>query len=261
MAYRIQQLYVYPIKGIAGNSVNEAYAEEMGFRYDRRWLITNEKGRFLSQRTHPELVKISAEIGEHDMVVKHGDVKLVVPFDQHSENHLEAEVWNHMIKSYEVSKMASEWFSDILSEKVLFVTRGEDSERKKSLIKYPYTSEVSYADGYPYLGLGSASLEDLSNRLNRSINALAFRPNIVFDTTIPYEEDDFDHLSVNEVKLRGIKPCARCQVVDIDPLTGVSTKGTLATLAGYRRKGNNVYMGVNMICRKEGWLRVGDVMK
>lgn len=261
MAYRIQQLYVYPIKGIAGISVNEAYAEEMGFRYDRRWLITNSEGVFLSQRSHPQLVKIAAQIGEHDMIISHGEDKLEVPIDQRSENHIEAEVWNHVIKSYEVSKMASEWFSDILSENVFFVTRGKDSVRKKSLIKYPYTSEVSYADGYPYLGLGSASLEDLSNRLNRPINALTFRPNIVFDTTIPYEEDDFDHLSVNEVKLRGIKPCARCQVVDIDPFTGVSTKGTLATLAGYRRKGNNVYMGVNMISRKEGWLRVGDVMK
>lgn len=261
MAYKIRDLYIYPIKGIAGIAVKEAYAEEMGFRNDRRMLLVDKEGVFLSQRTHPKLSQIHAMVNASNLVVSHGQDQIVVDESKINGEPIEAKVWEHQIKSYEVDKNVSNWFSDILGDEVRLVARGPDSSRKKTFLKHPYESEVSYADGYPYLGIGTASIKDFSERLGLEINAIRFRPNIVFETEVPYEEDTFDHLSVNDVKLRGIKPCARCQVVNIDPDTGISDKQYLKALSTYRKIDNNVYIGINMICREPGILKVGDSME
>jgi len=63
---------------------------------------------------------------------------------------------------------------------------------------------------------------------------------------------------VGDVVLRVVKPCARCVITTVDQETGVAGKEPLATLATYRRRGNAVLFGQNLVHENTGTVRVGD---
>jgi uncharacterized protein YcbX len=54
----------------------------------------------------------------------------------------------------------------------------------------------------------------------------------------PHEEDALASLTDGTVELRPVKPCARCQVIEVDPAAGeAQAPGSLLdVLAGYRRE-------------------------
>lgn len=261
MPFVISQLYIYPIKGMAGIPVQEAYVEELGLRFDRRWLLIDAAGVFLSQRSFPELCLFKGKLLNDKLEVEYKGSAIEIPLSGHSGMKVQSSVWESEIVSYEVSPVISQWFSDMLKTEVKLVTRGEASIRRKTLLKPPYEVEVSYADAYPILGLGTASLHALEKRLGYDLSVLRFRPNIYFKTVVPFEEDELEDLATGEIALRVIKPCARCQVVDIDPTSSVSGKEVLKELSIFRKDGNKVLFGVNMIALSEGWLRVGEELK
>ena len=43
MKYVVKELFIYPIKSLAGIRVESAKAEEMGFENDRRWMLIDEE--------------------------------------------------------------------------------------------------------------------------------------------------------------------------------------------------------------------------
>ncbi|HEY1534819.1 MAG TPA: MOSC domain-containing protein, partial [Polyangiaceae bacterium] len=117
---------------------------------------------------------------------------------------------------------------------------------------------VSFADGYPFLLISEASLEDLNARLDEPITMDRFRPNIVVSGTEPYAEDGYSQVRLGELWFRGVKRCDRCVVTTIDPLTGERGSEPLRTLAKYRLEDQRVWFGMNLIHDGTGMLRVGD---
>jgi uncharacterized protein YcbX len=85
-----------------------------------------------------------------------------------------------------------------------------------------------------------------------------FRPNIVFTGGAPNEEDAWKTFTIGNVHFAGVKPCARCVMTTIDQQTGESGKEPLATLGSYRKTGNKVLFGQNVIPLSKGMIQIGD---
>lgn len=254
----IKQLVVYPIKGLGGIEVSSAMALERGFEHDRRYMLVDKDGLFLSQRTIKEMAMFKCQINGNYLDISYLGENLRLDLSQEDGLPLDAKVWNHEVNAIEVSQIAHEWFSDLLKKDCKLVKMNKETRRKKSLIKAPQSTQLSFADGYPYLVLGTASLEHLNTKLETPIPMDRFRANIIVESKYEHQEDEVDKFTLSGHKFRMIKACARCQVISIDQDTGVASKEPLKTLAKYRKKGNKIYFGMNAVCLEEGIVVVGD---
>ena len=58
---RVAGLYRYPLKSAAAESLRATDLEARGLAHDRRWMLVDEQGRFITGRTAPRLVLLQAE--------------------------------------------------------------------------------------------------------------------------------------------------------------------------------------------------------
>ena len=257
----IQNLYLYPIKSLGGISVQEAQVEERGFKYDRRWMLVDQSGEFLTQRQHPQLALLQVALSESELsVISKVDPSREISFDleMNSGTELQVSVWGDVVTALQVAPAVSAWFSDFLGMNVDLV-RMPDSSHRKLDPRYAVKEEsVSFADGMPYVIIGQSSLDELNGRLADPVGMDRFRPNLVFSGGEAFTEDQFKQLQIGEVDFQVVKPCARCVMITVDQEKGTKGKEPLATLATYRSQGSKVYFGQNAVALTQGIVRVGD---
>ncbi len=255
---KVSAIYCYPIKGCSGISLKEAELTGEGLKYDRNWMIVDESGRFISQRSHPHLCLFKIAIQGDRIAVQFKGQSIDIPVESNSLNYASVSVWDDTISAQVVSEEINQWFSDQLNQPLRLVKLTAKTNR---LIdpKYAKNNEtVSFADGYPYLAIGESSLDDLNERLEEKIPMNRFRPNIVFSGGKPFEEDAWEKVNVGASTFIGVKRCARCQVTTTDQETGLVGKEPLKTLSKYRREGNKVFFGQNLMLETGNWIKVGD---
>ncbi|WP_425636101.1 MOSC domain-containing protein [Algoriphagus yeomjeoni] len=257
----IQDLYIYPIKSLAGVRVSEAKVEEKGFKLDRRWMLIDEEGQFVSQRKFPLMAMLQVEIGADSLVVYHishpGEM-IHIPFDKEVEELTSVIVWDDAMPATLVDSQIDKWFTKALGVNVRLVKMPNSTERKVDS-RYAVNGEsVSFADGMPYLIIGQKSLEDLNSKLDEMVPMNRFRPNIVFTGGEAFEEDSWKKIRIGQVDFQVIKPCARCVMITVEQNTGVKGVEPLKTLATYRKVGNKIFFGQNMVALSNGTIKVGD---
>jgi len=257
MEHIVNELWIYPIKSLGGIQVMSAMALTEGFQYDRRWMLVDADGKFITQREHHVLATFSCSMDEDNIIVNSKNATITIPLEQQQDNIINAKVWDSELDTHEVDSNMSRWFSEQLSQEVRLVRMTDVSNREKKLLNEPYTTTVSLADGYPYLILGEQSMRTLNEKLDNPINHLRFRANIIISSQEAHIEDTFDDLVVGQACLKVIKPCARCVVITIDK-EGNAGKEPIKTLSSYRKIDNKIYFGANTICTSEGEIRVGD---
>lgn len=192
------------------------------------------------------------------VLVHFGGESVLLPQSIHGET-IHATVWNDEVKVVALDANYSEWFSKHIGISCKLVAFPEENPRPVDPdFAINSTDETSLSDGYPVLVIGQSSLDDLNARLPEPVGMDRFRPNIVFTGGLPYEEDMWGRFRIGEVAMAGVKPCARCVMTTIDQQTGVAGKEPLATLSQYRRLGNKVLFGQNVIPLKNGIIHVGD---
>ncbi len=257
----VQNLYLYPIKSLGGIAVQEALVEERGFKYDRRWMLVDPSGEFLTQRQHPQLALLQVALGESELTVfSKVDPSREISFDleMNSGKEMQVKVWGDEVAALQVAQTVSDWFSDFLGMDVELVVMPESSHRKLDPRYAVQEESVSFADGMPYVIIGQASLDELNGRLADPVGMDRFRPNLVFSGGDAYAEDQFKKLQIGEVDFQVVKPCARCVMITVDQEKGAKGKEPLATLATYRSLGSKVYFGQNAVALTQGIVRVGD---
>ena len=243
---------------MGGIELASSKAMERGFENDRRYMLVDNNGKFLSQRVIPKMALFGCSIQGEILKIQYEDQQIDLNINQEEGEILNTKVWNHSVDAIEVGTIANEWFSELLGQDCKLVKMNKQTKRKKSLIKAPRSTQLSFADGYPYLALGTASLKELNEKLDTPVTIDRFRANIILETKIGHEEEEVDKFTLSGVKFRMIKPCARCQVVTIDQKNASTSKEPLKTLATYRKKANNIYFGMNVVCLEEGIVNVGD---
>ncbi|MDZ7756828.1 MOSC domain-containing protein [Rhodohalobacter sp.] len=257
----LQNIYTYPIKSLGGIRLDEAVVEERGLQYDRRWMLVDEKGRFMSQRKHPEMALLQVEIRNDGLFVFHKqkpDIEILIPFEPGTDKLIPVEIWDDRVEAQLVDPEVSRWFTDQLGMDCNLVFMPSAIQRKVDPAYAVNEETVSFADGMPYLLIGQASLDDLNTRLESPVPMNRFRPNLVIAGAQPYEEDDWREVVVGESVFRLVKPCARCVITTTDQEKGVSGKEPLKTLASYRTVDNKVLFGQNMVLIKGEKIRTGE---
>ncbi len=257
----VQNLYLYPIKSLGGISVQEAEVEERGFKYDRRWMLVDPSGEFLTQRQHPKLALLQVALGKSELTVfskVDSSRKITFDLEMNSGKEMQVKVWGDEVAALQVAPTVSAWFSDFLGMDVELVVMPESSHRKLDPRYAVQEESVSFADGMPYVIIGQASLDELNGRLADPVGMDRFRPNLVFSGGDAYAEDQFKQLQIGEVEFQVVKPCARCVMITVDQEKGTKGKEPLATLATYRSQGAKVYFGQNAVSLTQGIVRLGD---
>lgn len=241
-----------------GTKLAAAKALERGFEHDRRFMLIDENGNFISQRTHPNLVFFTPEIKNDVLLVHYKERTLQVSLSEHGTHKVSTTIFDATVQATEVNDEANEWFSAIFGQKIRLVKMEDSDVRLKSLKKGPEKVEVSFADGYPYLIVGTASLDHLNTQLDEPLLMDRFRPNIVLTTNEPHIEDTLESISIGGTQFLVVKPCARCQVITVDQKSGTKSKEPLKTLSSYRKINKKIYFGANAICRNVSDVHIGD---
>ena len=233
-----------------------------GLAHDRRWLIVEPSGQFLTQRTQPTLALVRPQVlvdgglrlsapGQPDLVVAQ-------PTDTALPRRVQ--VWSDTVDAVEADAEAHAWFSAYLHLDVQLVYMPAERIRPADPAYGNPGDHVSFADGYPILITTEASLADLNRRLETPVPMNRFRPNIVVNGTEPFAEDQWKHIQIGELPMRSVKSCARCVVTTTDQQTAARGKEPLRTLATFRKWDGGVYFGQNLIPDTTGIIRVGDAI-
>ncbi|WP_163398038.1 MOSC domain-containing protein [Flavobacterium fluviatile] len=260
-AYIVKEIYIYPIKSLAGISCLKAFAEEMGFENDRRWMLLDSDNQHITQREYPIMSQFYPQISDGKITVTFQYQKHEFSISEHLNDQIYTKVWDDKSFVFEVSKATSKWFSDCLGFECKLVKIIKTGDRKHESSKSKEIYNVSFADAYPYLLTGTKSLDFLNEKLKEKITIKRFRPNIVISTVNPHEEDNFKTFKIGEVKFKNVKPCGRCIMVNNDPQNGIVKKEPLKTLSKYRNFNNSVLFGTNIVGLNAGIIKVGDVVE
>jgi len=256
----ISHLYIYPIKSLGAISLQKALLEKEGLRGDRRFMLVDAQGKFITQRTRPELTRFTLSESFCGFLVNDEVTGLAkeLPWLPLLGENIQVEIWEDQLLAQEVSDGWSTWFSEALNEDVRLVRITEENPRlMKSKYQTALTKNTSFADSLPLLVVGSASYQALEDRMDQAVDRLRFRPNIIVSTDEPFIEDSWSEIQVGETYMLGAKPCARCPLVNVDPHTGESDKNTLKTLASFRTLNHKVYFGQQFVPMDLGVIQVG----
>lgn len=260
----LSEINIYPIKSLGGINLQSAELEEKGLQYDRRWMLVDEEGIFITQRKHFELALLQVNIADGKLSVSHKTLpekSISFSLNEDTGEQISVVIWNDAATALEVNKTVSDWFSDFLRFRVRLVKMPLTEKRLVDL-DYALNDEiVSFADGYPCLIIGQSSLDGLNEKLSEPIRMDRFRPNFVFTGGEPHVEDGFKDFYIGEVLFSAVKPCARCVLITIDQQTGEKGQEPLRTLASYRTVGKKIMFGQNLLHHHLGTIQVGDELK
>jgi len=257
----ISGLRVYPIKSFGGVELSESQVEKRGLRHDRRWMLVDAEGIFLTQRSDTRLALFRTGIGEAGLQLSTPDGRiLLVPYEPVGSIKT-VQVWKNVCEAVQVCPSVDEWFSDYLGMQCSLVYMPDSSERATHPDFTRQGDIVGFADAFPILVIGEHSLEDLNDRLVVPVPMNRFRPNVIVKGTRPYAEDVWRFFSVGNLSLRFAKSCGRCSVTATDQDTGEVGVEPLRTLATYRLKDQTVLFGAYFVPESEGEVHVGEALR
>jgi len=256
-------LYRYPLKSCAAEALNLASVGPLGLAHDRTWMLVDANGRFITGREQPALVRVRVALSEHGARFEFPSGAAVQVAHAAMREPLHTQVWKDAAVGLAGSTEADAAFSDYLDLSCRLLWLGTSAgARVRS--KEPRTGlEVSFADGFPLLLLGQASVEAVNLTLARPVGARHFRPNLLVAGSAAFEEDAWQGFRVGEVEFDVVNRCTRCIFTTVDPETGKKSEDRepLITLSKHRRFDEGVCLGVNVVVRRPGVLRVGDAFE
>ncbi|HUL53216.1 MAG TPA: MOSC N-terminal beta barrel domain-containing protein [Opitutaceae bacterium] len=269
--FRLTALNIYPVKSCRGVAVTSAEVDARGCVGDRRFLVVDAAGRFLTQRAHPRMALIETALTIDRLFLSSPRFSTVaVPLSgiRSPDSEISVTVWQDAVVADDCGDAPAAWLSEFLGLPCRLVRAGAAYTRPLPARKLPSTlhheprtaHEVSFADGYPFLAISEESLADLNARLDTPLPMNRFRPNLVVAGGAPYAEDEWGRFRIGTVVFHGATRCGRCAITTTDQITAERGKEPLRTLATYRRDmEGDVMFGRNLVHEtKTGRLAVGD---
>ncbi|HTY39366.1 MAG TPA: MOSC N-terminal beta barrel domain-containing protein [Bacteroidota bacterium] len=258
---KLTQINIYPIKSTKGISLQSARLDDRGLEFDRRWMVVDEQGQFMTQRTLPAMALIHVALQDDYLsVTSRGIGALSVPVHSGGPT-MRVQIFDDSLDAVDTGDDSSRWFSQVLGTRCRLVRMPEEPSRFVNLKYAPPKTAVGFADAFPLMLLSEASLKDLNERLAEPVPMNRFRPNLVVNGSYAFEEDTWRAIQIGAVTLRVAKPCARCTVPTVDQNTAETGKEPIRTLSSYRTRDSKVYFGQNLIHEEAGVLSVGDEIR
>ncbi len=261
----VSGLFVYPIKSCRGIAVDEARAGARGFEHDRRLMVVDANGRFVTQRQFPQMALIEVESVDGGWRLSApGAADFAIPktFEAGADGAMlcTVRVWRDEVEATLAPPDINVWFSSVLGFACGLVYQDDAQHRAVTNAAAGFDDVVSFADGAPYLLISEASVAGLNKKLETLVTMTHFRPNIVVTADTPHAEDQWQRISLGEAQFAVAWPCSRCIMTTVNPQTGARRDDgePMRTLKTYRQDGRAVYFGQNLLVRREGNVAVGD---
>lgn len=254
---RLSALYRYPVKSLAGHALASGRLDAFGLEDDRRWMVVDREGGFITQREVPEMALISTRLeGEGLVLQAPGLPPVAVGRPAERAGRVNVKVWGDRCEARYCGDEVEGWLSGFLGRSCRLVYMADGEVRRVDPRYARPVDRTAFSDGFPLLLISEASLNDLNRRLATPLPMIRFRPNLVVTGCEPYAEDGWSLIRIGGISLRVVKPCARCKITTVDPYTAETGSEPLKTLSGYRRQGNKVLFGQNLLHDAEGELCV-----
>lgn len=277
----ILSLHTYPVKSCGGITHTQVSVSSAGLAHDRQWVVVDDTGQFLTQRTYPQLALVQPTLDESALFLDAPEMPTLRISLRHPDPAappVPIRIWGSKTLGEDEGDTAALWFSDYLGTKCRLYRVHRDArrianprrvehwlKRRHDILDFPTEHVFGFADGFPFLITNQASLEELNLRLatqdKPAIAMNRFRPNIVLQGLEAYEEDYISSLRIGGMTFALVKQCARCPMPNVDPSTAQAGTEPLATLSGYRRYDDGIMFGVNAVMVGAGddaMLSIGD---
>jgi hypothetical protein len=267
MLATLSAIHIFPLKSGAPLSPDAACVQQRGLEHDRRWMVIDEAGKFVTGRQQSRLTLIRAQSDDSGLLLEAPGMPILKIAAPRQGTRVDTSVWGAAVTPLLASDDAHAWISEFLHSSHRLVHMDDACARSlkaKYDGKYGQDSDqVSFADGFPLLLISQAALDLLNSKLLQPVSMLRFRPNLVVAGTTSHAEDGWKRIRVGECEFEVAKPCTRCVFTTVDFERGEREANgePLRTLTTYRRTPDGVTFGQNVIPRKLGTLRVGDVVE
>ena len=288
---QVASLHVYPLKGAAGFSPRSWPVDERGLRHDRRFMLVDETGNFISQRTCAKLALVRADIAHNTMRIScptltannlrpHTDAAIVhtdfclyeialdtlaLSMPTNKSAYARVQIWDDFVQALAIWPDADAMLSEFLHQRARLVYMPDNTTRLTNMNRGEPRRNVSFADAAPLLLTSETSLTDLNTRLQIAGSATIpmdrFRANVVVRGAALAEDDQWSALTIEHAQFRASNSCKRCKVITIDQATGeFGSRDPVTTLATYRSDGNSVTFGQHLLVERAGLISVGDAI-
>lgn len=259
MRVTLNQIKVYPVKSATGIALPQAWVERIGLRFDRRFMVADGNGQFITGRTNPRLTEIDVSLQENGITLLHSQrPPLVLKYADFTLNEVPTNVFKDTFYAYSTTLSANAWFSHLLGGVKQLLFLGETGSPR---VGGKTQHAVSFADGFPLMLISQASLDTL-NHLSSETHLMAqFRPNIVVTGCGAFEEDTWAKIRIGSVYFNLDSSCTRCIFTTIDLSTGLfrANAEPLTTLSRFRTDLNGkINFGMNITTINEGLIKEGD---
>jgi len=267
---RVASLHIYPVKSTSPIDVDNAVVQPQGMENDRRWLVVDSNGDQLTARTHPAMLTVTATVLDDGLVLTAPGVPDLRVSAPGPESAVTVRVWKRPFPGADAGPAAAEWFTGIVGSPVRLMYQFDPNSRPGRDEDHP-DEVVSAADAHPLLATSTGSLRRLNQWIrdrrieegedvSSPLSMRRFRPNVVIDSDEPFVEADWKTITIGAARFRMAGECIRCVLTTIDPLTQVSGKEPLRSLARHRSIDGGLRFGVHLAPLRTGLIRVGDAV-
>lgn len=257
----LSEIFIYPIKSTRALKLSTAEVELAGLAKDRRFMLVDPNGKFITARETPKLLSITAQPWQHGLEVSSDSDALTLDIRTFSDRYQDVYIWDDLVQGQHCSELADQWFSNLLDRPCRLLYFGESTSRTTELKP---EQPVSFADGYPLLLISDASLLELNRRCSQPLEMAQFRPNLVVKSILPFAEDRWKKIRIGDVEFEVVKPCIRCVMTTYQPdtLVPLANNEPIATLRSFRQdEAGGIIFGQNIVPLNEGTIKQGDIVK
>jgi len=258
---QVSELRVHPVKALHGSTCKQVEIEPWGVAGDRRWMVVDRTGTFVTQRKFPAMASITVTDGPDGLVLSAGGKQLVVPPPNPDAATLDVTIWRDTVRVASGGTAAAAWLSAAIGIDCRLVHMTDPRCRRVNPAYGLPADRVNLSDGFPVLLTSLASLADLNRRLPNPVPMSRFRTNIVAQDAEAWAEDRWRRIRIGPVVFRLVKPCQRCTVTTVDQNTGERPDRTepLLTLSRFRRDtAGRIMFGQNLIPETTGRIGTDD---
>ena len=260
MTAHLHSLHLYPVKGLRGLALQATEVARHGIAGDRRWLVTDPDGQFLTQRQIATMAQLDALPTADGLLLRAGGRSHPVAPPGLDGPRLQVVIWNDRLSAAVADPAADAFLTEALGRPCRLVYMDDERARPVDPGFAEPGDHVGFSDGYPLLAASLDSLAGLNAQLARPVPMDRFRPSVVLAGLPPWSEDRWRRIRIGGMVFRAPKPCTRCVVVTRDQRTGETPEPgePLRTLGRLNRHGDGIVFGANLIPEAPGRLRIGD---
>ncbi|WP_051678518.1 MOSC domain-containing protein [Thiomicrospira pelophila] len=245
----LSEIWRYPLKSAKGLSLAKAQLDAFGLQNDRRWMLVDPAGKMVTQRSCPKmcLIRVIEPAQAPGLVLQLPNQQAFDVAIPNGQQVIKVQVWNDHCQAWLADSEASDKLSAFLEKPVRLVWFPDHHFRQVDLNYANRGEGLAFADGFPLLLITQVSLDDLNQRLAEPVSMSRFRPNLVIAGADAYAEDQAQGIKIGDQRFRIVKPCARCSIPNIDPLTAKRSNQPAQTLLSYRKIQSEILFGQNLL--------------